>query len=443
MDLTTIKEIMKDSNGVSELGLRNIDGFMAQGGKRLKKDGLVPGSVGKRIYDLTIRFPFNPFDPEDKTYNRNNKWESPVSPESTVLALKDEMRKNPELHAFYADKAGMTAEEYDVTADELTTQDWKVFGGYRTLLHYSMRIVKSTLSAHGKYGRKFLSKCRYDSEGTMIEKDDAQLIHELEVVIANQRIKEIKEEYKSGSKVNKPEKDMNDEIKAVWQSVKMSAPYYAGTIRVLVIPLTDEYEIEKQEDVLKAGIGEYAFYAGGSKQRLEQLLGHLGKKHDRNFNYIEDDICYPKCPNVDKDQEPLESYQKRTENPINPVNPIATTVSGFDKAYREYRDNSENYAEKIMLDSVFEYHAIDSSTLLGLYKADLVDRKEYIDEQAAQNYKELIAKVDSTLSDELLEKMLDDTLRQPLGSIEDLAVPTEDMPGFGVEDIHSDAVTID
>ena len=185
MELSAIQELMKEASaGVSDLGLRNIDGFLKQGGKKLKKDGLVPGSTGKRLYILSVRFPFNPFNPSDPTFNRNAKWESPVSPESTVLALKAEMRDNDELHRFYAEKGGMTAEEYDISKDEITEQDWQVFGSYRTLLHYSMRIVKSTLTGHGKFGRKFLSKCKFDEDGTMTEKDDAQLIHELEVSTA-------------------------------------------------------------------------------------------------------------------------------------------------------------------------------------------------------------------------------------------------------------------
>lgn len=435
MDLTAIQELMKDeTTGVSELGLRQIDSFMAQGGKRLKKDGLVPGSTGKRLYALAMRFPFNPMNPTDPRFNVKNRWESPVSPSSTVLALKAEMRKNAELHKFFAEKGGMTVDTYDITKDEITEQDWAVFGSYRTLLHYSMRIVKSTMSGHGKFGRKFLSRCRYDAEGVMTEKDDAQLIHELEVSIANQRIKEIKEEYTNGAKKNKPDKDMKDEIKAVWSKVKMTAPYFAGTIRVIVIPLTDDYEIEKPNDVLKEGISNYEFYSGGSKQAVEKLTGLIGKKADKNFNYLEVDINYPKCPNVEKDQEPLESYQKRTENAINPVNPVASTIPNFDEEYVKYRDNTSVFSEQVMLDSVFEYKAIDSNTLLELYKADLEDKKEYIDEAAAKTYKGLIEKVSSTISEELLDKMMDNALKTeiPEVDLETLAAPSEEDAGMGV-----------
>lgn len=433
MDLKAVKDLMKDAtSGVSELGLRQIDNFLQQGGKRLKKDGLIPGSTGKRLYALAMRFPFNPMNPEDQRFNVKNKYESPVSPTTTVLTIKEEMRANKELHKFYAEKGGMKVEDYNISTNEITEQDWTVFGSYRTLLHYSMRIVKSTMSGHGKYGRKFLSKCRYDADGVMVEKDDAQLIHELEVAIANQKIKEIKDEYQHGSKVGKPEKDMQDEVKAVWKKVKMSAPYYAGTIRVIVIPLSDDYEIEKPGEVLKDGIEQYEFYSGGSKQAVEKLTGLIGKKADKNFNYLEVDINYPKCPNVEKEQEPLESYQKRTENSINPVNPIAKTVAGFDEAYIEYRDNQDKFNEKVMLDSVFEYKAIDSATLLELYKSDIEDKKEYIDEAAAKNYKDLISRIDSSISEELMDKMLNDELPHVMDSLESLAAPSEDEAGFGI-----------
>lgn len=443
MDLKAVQELMKDaSSGVSELGLRDIDGFLKQGGRRLKKDSLVPGTSGKRLYALAIRFPFNPLDPEDKKFNNKRKWESPVSPESTVIALKAEMRKNPVLHAFYADKGGMTAEQYDISSDEITEQDWRVFGSYRTLLHYSMRIAKSTMSGHGKFGRKFLSKCKYDEDNNIIEKDDAQLIHELEAAIAQQRIAEIKEEYTKGSKMGKPEKDMKEEIKSVWKGMKMTAPYFAGTIRCLVIPLNDDLEIDKPEDVVKNGLREYEFYSGGAKQSIEKILGYFGKKQDNNFNYIEVDISYPKCPDVDKEQEPLESYQKRTEN-IVIQDRIATRIPAFNKMYVEYRDNQEYFNEQIMLDSVFEYHAIDSATLLEMYKSDLTDRKEYIDEAAAKQYKDLIARVDSSLSDEILDKLLNDELPQITSTLEELSNPTEDDPGMGIEVVPDQDITIE
>ena len=446
MDLSAVQELMKDSSaGVSELGMRDIDNFMKQGGRRLKRDGVVPGTIGKRIYALAIRFPFNPMDTSDSRFNRNAKWESPLSPETTVLALKAEMRKNEELHKFYAEKGGMTVEEYDVSGETLTEQDWKVFGSYRGLLHYSMRIVKSSLTGHGKYGRKFLSKCKYDEDGNMVEKDDAQLIHELEVAIANQRVNEIKEEYKTGSKAGKPEKDMQEEIKMVWKGTKMSQPYFAGTVRTLVIELNEDFEIEKPGDILKEGIHSYEHYAGGSKQMIEKIGSVIGRKFDKNFNYIEVDIQYPKCPDVDKDQEARESYQKKQENSTNPTMRISEAIEGFDEAYRDFRDNQDIFCEKIMLDSVFEYHAIDSSSLLEYYKTDLSDKKEYISEQALQTYKDLIGRVDESLNEELLNKLLDEELpEQDIKSLEDLAQGSEEMPGYGIEVTNEDeAVVLD
>ena len=88
MDLSAVQELMKDSSaGVSELGMRDIDNFMKQGGRRLKRDGVVPGTIGKRIYALAIRFPFNPMDPSDSRFNRNAKWESPLSPDRKSTRL--------------------------------------------------------------------------------------------------------------------------------------------------------------------------------------------------------------------------------------------------------------------------------------------------------------------------------------------------------------------
>lgn len=435
MNLEEVKELMSDAAaGISETGMRDIDAFMRQGGKRLKKDGVVPGTIGKRIYALEMIFPFDPRDPKNPAFNRAHKFHAPLSPETTVIYLKGLMRKNEELHAFYAEKGGFeNPADYDVSEDKLTEQDWKVFGSYRTLLHYSELVCKSRMSGHGKYGRVFLSKCKFDEKGNPIEVDDAYQIAKLEVAIANQRIKEIKEEYKSGSKAGKPEKDMNEEIKVVWKGVKMTAPYLAGTIRVLVIPLNEDSEIEKPDEIEKNGLASFEFYSGGAKQSIEKIMQVFGRKKDRNFNYIECDINYPSCPDVEKDREPLESYQKKTENFDNPVERISDKIPKFDELYREFRDNQDIFCEEMMLNSVFNYRAIDSSVLLEMYKADLADRKEYIDDAAAKTYKDLIAKVDEALSDELMDKLIDSELPKAPQSLEDLAAPSEDDDNFEAE----------
>ena len=242
MELTRLDDYMKSkSAGVSSLGLRQKERFLNQGGMSIPKDKLEFGEAGKRLYHLELALPFHPLTLEEDNFNLNNKFRGPGAPSNMVIYLKSKMREDAALHKHYADMGGMTPEQYDISTNEITEQDWDVFGRFRELLHYSELVQNAP--KWGMYGTKFLSRAVMGEDKEYIEKDLGAELEELLRDLTIAKVVKINQEYEEGAKKNKPDEDRKKEIKAEWDNKALTKPYYAGVIRCLVFPLDADGEI--------------------------------------------------------------------------------------------------------------------------------------------------------------------------------------------------------
>jgi hypothetical protein len=370
------------------------------------------------------------------------------------------MRKNSDLHKFYAEKGDMAVEEYDIAlpadgVDVITKLDWKVFGSYRTVLHYSMPVQQFKFSSFGKFGRKFISEVTFNEDGEVVEKDLGFVLAEFIGSTAREKQNRIAAEYKAlneytglaGKNYGKPDTDMKAEQKVVRDSKKVSFPYMLGALRYLILPTDAEYTIDSDvlEKVKKEGakaLRDYDVWGNGSRNTLSKLLEVLGGKNDVNFDYLQIGISYPEVNDVDKDAELLTSLQRKdfqakfvdTEESKERV---ASIIPNWNEIYRIYRDDDVNFSEKTIRDSVYDYRKADNQILLEAFKEDLGSYEDLITEEIAKTYGKLLAQADSGLHAAVLEKVMDGKLVRGMEvpTLDDMVneTPADDsMPGYGI-----------
>ena len=467
MNVAGLRERIKEKDaGVSSMGMRKIDTMLKSRQQYLKKHKIVMGSTIRSLFPLELQLPFNPFDLDDTRFSSREMWKSPFSVTTTVLLMKEKMRINDALHELVASKAGMKKEDYDISLpedgiDKLTDADYRVFAPFRRLLHYSMLCARATFTTYGKYPKKFLSRAEWDKDGNLTTKDLAYKIFELENDIFKEKKSAIEEDYaEGGSKFGKPEEDMKNEIKAARESKKMSYPYLIGTARYTCYeidkaskkPYVPETKVALTAEDIVTTMDDSQFYLGAQKDFLEELEGYMNesladmeidKNYSRPIDYLEVDINYP----VKKEEGGMPAIAVSAKNKTvdwKPKFPIHTLSEGFLSKWIDLRDDEEKYSEKCMMDSVMEYKLVGNTELCEKYKKDLEGAKGLITEEMIKVHKELIGQVNSQLTGELVDQLIDGELKVGSASdnpktLDSLLINAGDTnPGFGVEIVDGD-----
>lgn len=388
MEFAAIEEMIKNAKD-NDLGISDSRAFIKDDTFKLKKAKMELSSNFKHINDLCLEFSFNPFTAEDCGFMR-----SPISPSTTVLTIKRLCRENEQLKEFW-DNMSNGAISYDVE-DSITEEEFKFFNRFRKPLLFSHRIVKSTLSKHGQYGRKFLSSVVVDKHGNIVEDDLANTLRTLEVAIASADVATMRTKMEAEGKT---EKFIKEQVKARFKAIPISNPYKAGIFRGLCIKTENIDGLIKDGDKLEmTGV---ASYFSGNKSNYEALEERIGSVADKNFDYLETDISYGRGTGDSENEKKLDAYKSATKT-SNPPLPINEQIDGFQKKYLEFRDNPDYFNDSVMVRSVFEFRAMDDDLLLEAYKTDLTaDKKKALTPQIAASFEDTLAKIDETLTDDL------------------------------------------
>lgn len=442
--ILNLEEYMnKSGRGVSEYGARNTVAFNKTETGKLKKDKIEPGTISRKIIPLALEIPFNPFTGEVGEFNSETPYLFEPSVSTSVNLIKQAMRQNEELKAKYAGLAGLSVDEYDISTDEYTEQDKLVFSRFRKILHYNLMVYKYGFSSYGKYGRKGLCKLTFNEFGEPVNTELSYQIYEFEKALAFQQCADIEQEYKTGSKRGKPEQQMKDEKKAVWKRMKVSAPYRLGVIRYMSVKLNadETFSSEVVTDLAGNNLRKFELYAGCNKGDLEAYQAIIGTKYDKHVDYIEVDIMYQAHADVPEEQRKLEAYKTRkVSERIDSDNRVSAVVENFDELYKAFRDNEDIFSEKVIVGSVYDYRVHDDSKIRDAYKADLETYREGILTTAiAEQFQNLIANIDSGLSDSLIDDIMEDKLKEgkevallETEHFKDEVKPTDEVEGYGV-----------
>lgn len=438
--IESIEKVMYSSNaGKSKRGMRALDSFMNSNDVRLKKEKVKAGTYGLRVIPLVFEFPFHPFELDNEDFNDKNTFKSEGSPSVVLEIIKIKMLEDEKLKEFYCKRGGLNPEEYKIVRGVWTEQDWRIFGKYRKLLHYSQLVNMVELSSFGKYGKKFASTAKYDDLGNVVEEDLAYRIHRLEIAFCFEKVNRISEEY---DKSNKPEKDKKEAIKRVWKSMAVKEPYYLGSLRFLIIPTDSDYNFDKDaiKEINTDGVKvlkKYEVYGNGSRNIVTKLQEFLGKKTDVHPDYIAVGMGYPDTGS----DNPLDIYNAKTYQPkFTKDEDITAFVTKFDEEYVKFRNDTEYFSEDVMLRSVREYKGFDDGKLYDAYRIDLGKKKELITKEIAKSHSNLLKEIGGEAFEYVTDGLLCDDLPEGDAKIniddipDDILKSDEHKKGFGLDE---------
>lgn len=433
----------KKGAGHSELGLRKKEQYLTPRASFLPKVKMVQGSSAMYVYPLELRLNFNPNNVQDETFNDEYPFALPYSVTDSIALLKTMAQNDTDLHDKLAELAKVSVEEYDITDPlTLTDNDKKALFRYRNVIVYNTQVQQFMMSGFGKYGRKGLSTAKFDEYGQATDKDLGYMLYELEVALANARIAEIEAEYAPGGpKADHSLDDLKADKKKVWEGMKVKNPRPAGVMRVIHIPCSADWKLKLDGNAdpshVTDNMKDYEGYVGGSYDAVKEVESMLGTGYDVNTNYLEVAIHYPIGKGKTDGEKALNSYTNR-EFTKNPLNRVASLIENFDEAYNEFRSDTEIFNEEAILKSVFEFRPVADDLLLEHYKADLGKKMKLITTGIAEKYMELIQRIDSTLSEEVMMNVISGTATEGQVLLQD---SSEQQKETVIEDVESEGGT--
>lgn len=441
MDLVDAKALLTGSKaGVSTLGLRKQEQFTKQDQGKIKKLVQEEQSSIKVIYPIELSFGFHPFTGDDDTFDAENRYISPISATTTVLALKEAMKENKELHAFYAKFAGKSAEDYILTPGVVTEMDEEIFGKFRRPVHYSALTQTFRFEAFGQFGRKYLCKIDSDANNNITSASIGYWMSLLERDFFFEERKAIVEQYaEGGPKFGLPEKDMTEDIKAAAKRMRVTQPRYTGVLTHLTYNLNYGEETFKETAVMikKNSMDKYHTYSSGSSDDLSRVKAYLNTAVDVHFDFIEVNCNLASLDDVEENQKALAAYTKRSFQ-TNPRSPICEHIVGFADLYRTFRDDPDNFSEKAVFGTVPAFKFANDELLVENYKAEYMIRKRFGTKESLVAHEKLIKQLDTADASKALDHILsgatDKVVHDAIDKTNVVAIENDDIqvPGLDI-----------
>lgn len=336
-------------------------------------------------------------------------------------------------------------DKYDVlNLSDISTvskEESNLFWGYRKPLVYAATVM-TVKAADSKYafGTPYrVTGLQMDPE-TKSYIDDVKnpliyKLHRLETACIAAEIKRMTTENAAAGDAKRTEAELSQAIKNLWDNRCISNPYDLGTTRILWFKTDRNFEMDKS--VLAEWKGDVSsikareFYIKVNRSILEQFETKIGTRYDRYADFL---LIKETTPTFDEKTRGT-AAQKISRTAAGSEEAIEASLDKFFEAYSEYRDDVDAWAENIMLKSAFEYRTISDDAIRTTFKNSMPALSAAMHtNEIVETYGEIIASLDSTLSDQLLESAMDGSL-STVGDIskEVAAAPvvTENTPGYG------------
>lgn len=360
--------------------------------------------------------------------------------ENTVLLIKWSAEHNAKFNESLQDVLG---DKYSaINLSNLTTvskEEREAFWPYRHPLIYA-KTVMTVKAADSQYafGTPYSVNVATDPEtGAYIDDPRNPLIynlHKLETACLAVKVKKIQQDNEAAGDARRTDADISDQIKRIWENRCITNPYALGTTRVLFFKTDRNYEIDSKlvdKWTVDDGIRKNEYYIKINKYLCETLEGFINSKYDRYSDFL---LIKQQTPEFDKNTQGT-AAQKISRSAAGLDEAIENMLPGFIDAYKAYRNNIDNWDEKIILMSAFEYRTISDQAISEIFKRSMPEFSAAMrTTEVYTKFGEVIAQLDNKLSDELISSAMSDSLAS-VGSIQTQveAAPTitENTPGYG------------
>lgn len=325
----------------------------------------------------------------------------------------------------------------------VTDDEYAIFKRFRQPLVYQ-RTVMSVRAADKAFGRSYAVEIATDNEtGDFIDSPKNPLIykyHRLETACIAARIKKMRDDNASAGDSARTEAELSNSAKDLWKNRCISNPYHLGTTRVLFFDTDRNYNItpEASGKWTKDNLKGFEFYIKINKNLIDSLSDIFGSKYDRYEDFL---LIKQQTPAFDS-KTMAQAALKMTRTAAGSDEAIETMLPDFKEGYQNYRDNIDNWSDKIILSSAFEYKTISDTAITDIFKNNIADLAAAMHTQEISGeFSDTIAQLDSKLSDEILESALTGDAPQ-VGDIsaEIAAAPvvSENTPGYGGDSLPDD-----
>ena len=423
MDVKNLKikmEALRNSKGGS-IGLRSTKGKVSdQRFSRIEKLKLEENSGVKALVPISFESSFDPFDPKNGMYDSENKFSKPVAMSTIIKMIKLEMQDRPDLKAFYTERLGIKPEDYVIDLENITKQDWEIFGSFRTPLRYTSNAMSSKFASDGKFGSTFAIDLEFDDNGQISKGDMCYDLSLLEGAIAAVKSEEIKKKYELGELTGSDEERRNA-IKAPYKTMLLSRPKLVGVIPLIAIKIDPQSGTitDNMDDVVK-NIDKYVSYTSGCDSVYNgQIKNIIGKVTDIYMDFIEVDIKLGSLKDVKREEKDLKAFTLRNylDNPYVRVKDTPQ-FGALEEAFAKMIDDNEVMSELAFANSVFAFRPVPPATILAKYSEEFSFREKYITESIFKQFRNTIKEISPEIYASLTSSLLDDKLDKTAITVE-------------------------
>lgn len=364
--------------------------------------------------------------------------------ETTISLIKSLAAGNT---AFAGGLQSILGEGYDkldlTKISEVSKEERGVFWRFRRPLVYERTVmsVKAASSARA-FGTPYAVDIATDPEsGAYIDDVNNPLIwslHKLEATCLAAKVKALREENEAAGDKRRTDQDLNSTIKSLWDNRVITNPYPLGTTRILFFKCDNNHEIlpetKKSWTADLSGIRSNEYYIKINKKLIEKFDNNIGSKWDRYDDFLLLIQNTPTFTEADK----ASAAQSISRLPASSEDAIENQLKDFIPAYTDFRNNMEIWDEKVIRASAFEYRTISDENIAKIFKESMGTLTAALHTQEVfETYGDVIAKLDSELSNELMSSALNSGLKEAgdvSRELESAPTITENTPGYGGDD---------
>lgn len=230
--------IAKAQSGKSELYRKHMKRSDFAMCSKLKVE---PGTKFLTLIPLVMSLPFNPLNPEDTSFNVNNRYVCKnISVSSAITLCKQLFRKNPALAEKFASMSSVPIEEFNIDSDAPPkTGEFRKWHRWAYLNATSGLTQKFNIK--GKFGITIPADAEMSADGSIYGTGLSYSLFELDKAVTILKQEEITKKYSQMGVLTEALKEqMDTELEAIKNAKKVSMPMVSLFSRVISFQLNKD-----------------------------------------------------------------------------------------------------------------------------------------------------------------------------------------------------------